>query len=140
MAEKLPEKLNLEIVTPSRQIFDGEVDEVSIPGLNGYLGVLPGHAALLTELKIGVITYRKGASRERFYCGWGFAEVLPGQVSILAEVAERPGEIDVNRAQEEKLKAEALLRAKGEEDHYRRALQMWESAVARLQVADMPTR
>jgi F-type H+-transporting ATPase subunit epsilon len=140
MAEKLPEKLNLEIVTPSRQIFHGEVDEVSIPGLNGYLGILPGHAALLTELKIGVITCRKGAERERFYCGWGFAEVLAGQVSILAEVAERPDEIDVNQAQEQKVKAEALLRAKGEEDHYRRALEMWESAVARLQVVDMPIR
>lgn len=140
MAEKLPEKLNLEIVTPSRQIFQGEVDEVSIPGRNGYLGVLPGHAPLLTELKIGVISYRKGSEKARFYCGWGFAEVLPGQVSILAEVAESPEEIDVNLAQEQKVKAEALLRTKGEEDHYRRALEMWESAIARLQASDIPAR
>ena len=74
MAEKLPEKLNLEIVTPARQIFQGEVDEVSIPGLNGYLGILPGHAALLTELKFGVISCRKGSEKSRFFCGWGFAE------------------------------------------------------------------
>lgn len=133
MAEKLPETMNLEIVTPERQLFCGEVDEVSVPGKDGYLGILPGHAPLLTELKIGVISYRTGGEEHRLYCGWGFAEVLSGQVSVLAEDAELPDEIDVEKAKEDRERADALLRSKSADTDFSEALELWKSAIARLQ-------
>ncbi len=140
MVEQLPGKLQLEIVTPTRQLFVGEVDEVTVPGLEGYLGILPGHAPLLSELKVGVLSFRVGSERTRLYCGWGFVEVLPGQVSVLAEHAEMPNEIDVTRAGEAKVEAEARLHSKAADTDYREAMNLWESAVARLEAAGLPTR
>lgn len=134
MAERLPEKLRLEIVTPHRQVFCGEVDEVSVPGVNGYMGILPGHAPLLSELRVGVISYRGGGSeRRRLFCGWGFVEVLADQVSVLAEEAALPEEIDPERAAGDKLEAEALLRSRAADIDYGGALETWEAAVARLE-------
>lgn len=135
MAEKLPEKLRLEIVTPHRQVFCGDVDEVSVPGIDGYLGILPGHAPLLSELKVGVISYRtSGLGRARLFCGWGFVEVLSDQVSVLAEEAELPEEIDLDQASRAKLEAEAQLRSRAAGTDYGKALETWESAVARIEV------
>src|SRR2546422_7420982 len=87
-------------------------EEAQIPGKNGYLGILSGHAPLITELAVGEITYREssGSSGEqRLAVAWGFAEVLPDKVTILAETAERPSEIDVARAKEAKERAEQRL-------------------------------
>ena len=83
----LPDTLQLEIVTPERLVVRDTADEVQIPGKNGYLGILPGHAPLITELAVGEISYRK--SNQTFYLAvaWGFAEVLPEKVTILAETA-----------------------------------------------------
>jgi F-type H+-transporting ATPase subunit epsilon len=133
MAERLPDKIDLEIVTPERQLFCGEVDVVYIPGKEGYMGILPGHAPLLSELKLGVISYEVGGQKHRLFCGWGFAEVLSGQVSVLAEKAELPHEIDADQAREDKERAESLLHSKSAETDFQAALELWESAAARLE-------
>ncbi|HEY3132290.1 MAG TPA: F0F1 ATP synthase subunit epsilon [Acidobacteriota bacterium] len=131
----LPENIKLEIVTPDRLYFSGEVDEVSVPGVEGYLGILPGHAPLLSELKIGEIMYRQGELRTYLFCSWGFVEVLPDRVSVLAEAAQHPEEIDVARAQEEKEQAEQQLKSKDPDTDFEGARIALESATARLQVA-----
>ena len=84
-------------------------EEAQIPGKNGYLGILPGHAPLITELAVGEITYRIGGMEKHVSVAWGFAEVLPNKTTILAETAERPDEIDVNRAERAKDRAEKEL-------------------------------
>ena len=105
----LPAHLTLEIVTPDRAIAHDMVDEVEIPGAGGYFGVLPGHTPLLALLQVGELWYRKAG--ETFYVSiaFGFAEVLPDRVTILAQIAERAEEIDVARAEDEKRRAEARL-------------------------------
>src|SRR5678815_2123550 len=90
--------IQLTIVTPERSLVSEQVDEIQIPGAGGYLGVLPGHAPLFTELKVGELSYRKGNSWTSLVVAWGFAEVLPDQVRVLAETAERAQEIDLERA------------------------------------------
>jgi F-type H+-transporting ATPase subunit epsilon len=105
----LPAHLTLEIVTPDRAVAHDMVDEVEIPGADGYFGVLPGHTPLLALLQVGELWYRKAG--ETFYVSlaFGFAEVLPDRVTILAQIAERAEEIDVARAEDEKRRAEAQL-------------------------------
>lgn len=105
--------IQLEIVTPERLVVNDTVADVTIPGKSGYLGVLPGHAPLITELAVGEIAYRTGAETRRLAVAWGFAEVLPEKVTILAETAEKAEEIDVTRAQAAKQRAEDELRKAG---------------------------
>ena len=113
----MAESFQLEIVTPEKLVVRDTADEVHIPGRNGYIGVLPGHAPLITELGAGEISYRSGGQLHRFSMAWGFAEILPDRVTILAETVERADEIDVQRAQESLSKAEeALKSAQSEED------------------------
>ena len=133
MAEKLPDKINLEIVTPERQLFCGEVDIVYVPGKAGYMGILPGHAPLLSELKVGVLSYKAAEKEYRLFCGWGFAEVLSDRVSILAERAELPEEIDAEQAREDRERADGLLKSTSTSTDFKSALELWESAVARLE-------
>src|SRR5512132_2172114 len=101
--------LQLEIVTPERLVEKDTVSEVQIPGKDGYLGILPGHAPLITELGVGEIKYRGDGMEYRLAVAWGFAEVLPNKVTILAETAERANEIDVERARKAKERAEQRL-------------------------------
>src|SRR5215471_9954064 len=96
----------LEIVTPEKKVVETAAEEVQIPGKKGYLGVLPGHAPLITELAVGEIAYRAEGQVKRLAVAWGFAEVLPDKVTILAEIAEKAEEIDVSRAQAARQKAE----------------------------------
>src|SRR5437667_5352478 len=98
MDSLLPDKLQLEIVTPDRLLLKAEVDELQIPGKNGYLGILPGHAPLISELQIGEISYRQDEAVHYLSVAWGCCEVLPDRVIVLAETAEQAEEIDVNRA------------------------------------------
>src|ERR1700681_1308729 len=107
----LPESIELVIVTPERQLLRETVVEVTLPGADGCLGILPGHAPLITELGIGELTYRAKNSKEPAHLAIisGFAEVLGDRVTILAETAERPEEIDVARAEEAKKRAEQRL-------------------------------
>jgi F-type H+-transporting ATPase subunit epsilon len=126
--------IDLTIVTPERSVVHEQVDEVQIPGAAGYFGVLPGHAPLFSELKIGEVSYRQGNRWTFLAVAWGFAEVLPNQVRILAETAERAHEIDLDRATRAKQRAEQLI-AKGGDIDYQRALIALERALIRIQVA-----
>jgi F-type H+-transporting ATPase subunit epsilon len=131
----MADTFKLEIVTPEKKVVDTSAEEVQIPGKNGYLGVLPGHAPLITELAVGEITFREGATEQRLAVAWGFAEVLPGKVTILAETAERPSEIDVERAREAKERAERLLTSGDPTVDVERALDSLQRAESRLDVA-----
>jgi F-type H+-transporting ATPase subunit epsilon len=110
----MADTIQLEIVTPERLVVNATAEEIQIPGKSGYLGVLPGHAPLITELAVGEISYRTGSELKRLAVAWGFAEVLPEKVTILAETAEKAEEIDVSRAQAAKRKAEDELRKAGQ--------------------------
>jgi len=109
----MAETIQLEIVTPERQVVNAAANEVTIPGKSGYLGVLPGHAPLITELAVGEIAYKVAGQTKRLAVAWGFAEVLPEKVTILAETAEKAEEIDVARAETAKQRAEAELTKAG---------------------------
>ena len=131
----LPIKLTLEVVTPEGLLLREEVDDVVAPGELGYFGVLPGHTPFLTTLGAGEITYRVGPARERLTCFWGFCEVLPDRVSILAEVGERAEQIDLARAEAARDRAASLLKSIRDEAGYAEAHQAYIRAVTRLSVA-----
>ena len=131
----MPDTFQLEIVTPVKLLVQDAAEEAQIPGLSGYLGILPGHAPLLTELAVGVITYKASGQTHTLAVAWGFAEVLPGKVTILAEAAERPQEIDVERPREAKTRAERLLKSNDPGIDYRRAEDALLRAETRLDVA-----
>ena len=136
----MPDTFQIEIVTPEKMVVKDEAEEMQIPGKNGYLGILPGHAPLITELAVGEIAYRRGGSTHYLSVAWGFAEVLPDKVTILAETAERPQEIDVKRAQESKQRAEERLNSGKTEVDYSRAEDALQRAETRLQVAQKVQR
>ena len=117
----MPDTFQLEIVTPEKMVVKDVAEEMQIPGKNGYLGILPGHAPLITELAVGEISYRKGGETYYLSVAWGFAEVLPDKVTILAETAERPQDIDIKRAQESKQRAEEALKTGQTEEDFTRA-------------------
>jgi F-type H+-transporting ATPase subunit epsilon len=125
----------LEIVTPSRLLVKDAAEEAQIPGLGGYLGILPGHAPLITELAVGVITYKASGATHTLSVAWGFMEVLPDKVTILAETAERPQEIDVERAEKAKDRAEQRLKSSDPQVDYPRAEDALQRAETRLNVA-----
>jgi F-type H+-transporting ATPase subunit epsilon len=127
--------IHLTIVTPERSLADEQVEEIQLPGAEGYLGILPGHAPLFTDLKVGELGYRKGSNWTWLSVAWGFAEVLPDQVRVLAETAERANEIDVERASRARERAEKRLTQGGQEVDYNRALVALERAVIRIQVS-----
>ena len=109
MADTLPKKLTLTVVTRERKIIDVEADEVILPASDGEIGVLPGHTPLLTTLRIGPLRYRAGNKVESFVISWGFAEVLPDRVIVLAERGILPSEIDAAAAEAERVAAEKEL-------------------------------
>ena len=131
----LPTKLLLEIVTPDKSLVRENVDEVQLPGSEGYLGVLPGHTPLLATLKVGELWYRVGAEKHYLAIAHGFVEVLPDRVTILAQMAERPQDIDIDRAEASKRRAEERLsKAVPDMDFERARIAMMKSLI-RLQVA-----
>ena len=105
----IPTKLTLEIVTPDRSLVNEEVDEVQLPGAEGYFGVLPGHTPLLATLQVGEFWYRVGQDKHYLAVAFGFVEVLPDRVTVLAQIAERASEIDVARAEKAKQRAEERI-------------------------------
>ncbi len=131
----MADTFKLEIVTPERLVVEDRAEEMQIPGRNGYLGILPGHAPLISELAVGEITYRNGSRTEHLAVAWGFAEVLPDRVTILAETAEKAAEIDVVRAERARQRAEQLLTKTAEETEFHRCQVALERALVRLQVA-----
>lgn len=131
----MADTFQLEIVTPSRLLVKDVAEEAQIPGVSGYLGILPGHAPLITELAVGVITYKASGATHTLSVAWGFAEVLQDKVTILAEAAERPQEIDIERAQKAKDRAEQRLKSNDLKVDYTRAEDALQRAETRLNVA-----
>ena len=132
----MPDTFQLEIVTPEKKVVDTAATEAQIPGKNGYLGILPGHAPLITELAVGEISFRAGGEEQRLAVAWGFAEVLPDKVTILAETAERPAEIDVARAREAKKRAEERLTSGDINVDVEQSLDALHKAETRIEVAE----
>lgn len=131
----MADTFQLEIVTPEKKVVETTAEEVQIPGKNGYLGILPGHAPLITELSVGEITFRENSTVQKLAVAWGFAEILPNKVTILAETAERPSEINVERARQAKERAEQRLSSGDTSVDVDRALDALHRAQARLDVA-----
>ena len=128
------------IVTPDRLVAKDAVDLVSIPGKNGYLGILPGHAPLLTELDIGKLTYSTGGQAKDIVVTWGFAEVLPGRVLVLTNTAERPEDIDIERAERARQRAEEQLKQVSEPGaEMESAREALRRAIARIETAHHKT-
>lgn len=127
--------IHLEVVTPEKRVVAEIVDEVVLPGSQGYLGVLPGHAPLLTDLGIGELTFRRGGRRHYVALAWGFAEILPERVTVLAEIAERAEEVDRERAGKARDRAIERLTSRGGDVDWDRAKVALERSLVRLQVA-----
>jgi F-type H+-transporting ATPase subunit epsilon len=131
----LPTHLQLRVVSADRMLVNETVDEVQIPGADGYFGVLPGHTPLLAMLQVGQLSYRRGQETHFLAVAHGFAEVGPDQVTVLAEFAERAEEIDVTRAEAAKRRAEQrLVSAQIDIDAERARISLLKSLI-RLQVA-----
>jgi len=133
----LPEAIELIVVTPERQLLRETVVEVTLPGLDGALGILPGHAPLITELGIGELSYRTASSSQPISLAVirGFAEVLPDRVTLLAETAERAEEIDLARAEAAKARAEKRLASNDTNIDWDRATVTLARAIIRIQIA-----
>jgi F-type H+-transporting ATPase subunit epsilon len=131
----LPTKLTLEIVTPDRALVNEQVDEVQLPGSEGYFGVLPGHTPLLASLQVGELWYRTGQEKHYLAIAFGFVEVLPDRVTVLAQIAEKAHEIDVARAEAAKKRAEEhVARPQNDMDFEHARVALMKSLI-RLQVA-----
>jgi F-type H+-transporting ATPase subunit epsilon len=131
----IPTHLQLQIVSADRMLVNERVDEVEIPGVEGYFGVLPGHTPLLAALQVGELWYRQGQEKHYLAIAYGFAEVQPDRVTILAQIAERADEIDVARAEEAKRRAEERLAKPANDIDFERARIALMKSLFRLQVA-----
>ena len=131
----LPNKIALEIVTPDRALVTEQVDEVQLPGSEGYFGVLPGHAPLLASLQVGELWYRIGQEKHYLAIAFGFVEVMPDRVTVLANVAERAQDIDVTRAEAAKGRAEQRISSAQTGLDFERARVAMMKSLIRLQVA-----
>ncbi len=137
--EGVPKRLALEVVTPTRMVVRDEVEEVIAPGAEGYFGVLGGHLPFMSTLKSGELAYRKNGTWRYLAISWGYAEVLPQTVIILAEAAEKAEEIDVARSQLARDRAlERLARWGDESIDVLRAQASLARALTRLEVAEKP--
>ena len=131
----LPTKLLLEVVTPDKSLVREDVDEVQLPGVEGYFGVLPGHTPLLATLQVGEMWYRIGSEKHYLALAFGFVEVLPDRVTVLAQLAERAQDIDVARAEAAKRRAEERLSKSVPDMDFERARIAMMKSLIRLQVA-----
>jgi F-type H+-transporting ATPase subunit epsilon len=131
----IPSHLQLQIVSADRLLVNERVDEVEIPGSEGYLGVLPGHTPLLATLQVGELWYRQGQEKHYLAIAFGFVEVQPDGVTILAQIAEPAQEIDLARAEAAKKRAEERLSKPTTDMDFERARMAMVKALVRLQVA-----
>jgi F-type H+-transporting ATPase subunit epsilon len=131
----IPAHLQLHIVSADRSLVNEQVDEVEIPGADGYFGVLPGHTPLLASLHVGQLWYRQGQEKTYIAIAFGFAEVQPDRVTILAQIAEKADEIDIARAELAKKRAEERLSRPTMEMDFERARIALLKSLIRLQVA-----
>jgi F-type H+-transporting ATPase subunit epsilon len=132
----MADTFELEIVTPEKIVARVPAEEAQIPGKDGYFGILPGHAPLISELGVGEISYRSGGATHHLAVAWGFAEVLPDKVTVLAETCERSDEIDVNRAESAKQRAEERLSRNDADVDYQKAAADLKRAETRIEVAE----
>ena len=132
----MADQLQLEVVTPERRVLSEPVNSVTVPGRNGEMQILPGHAALISELKTGVLAYNQDGTTQQLHVSGGFVEVSDDRVSILAEIAERPEEIDAARARLAREHTEKQLSAwSGTEEDFEKARVKLERSMVRLQLA-----
>ena len=131
----IPPNLQLQIVSADRLLVNEQVDEVEIPGSEGYLGILPGHTPLLATLQVGELWYRQGQEKHYLSIAFGFVEVQPDRVTILAQMAEPAHEIDLARAEAAKKRAEERLSKPTADMDFERARIAMLKALVRLQVA-----
>lgn len=132
----MAEQLQLEVVTPERRLLSEEVNSVTVPGRNGEMEILPGHAALISELKTGVLSYNQDGTIFQLHVSGGFVEVNHDRVSVLAEIAERPEEIDAARARLSRERTEKQLSSwSGAEEDFEKARAKLERSMVRLQLA-----
>jgi F-type H+-transporting ATPase subunit epsilon len=132
----MAEKIQLEVVTPERRVLAEPVDMVTVPGLGGELGILPGHTPLISQLQTGVLTYVQEGKSHQLHVSGGFVEVRDDHVSVLAEIAERPEEIDAARAKISRDKLEKQLNAwSGSEEDFEVAKAKLDRSMVRLQLA-----
>jgi len=131
----MADKIELEVLTPERPLLRETVDEVVLPGRGGELGILPEHTPLITQLQTGVLTYRQGTEKKSVHVSGGFAEVLPDRVSVLADVAEKPEEIDYDRAREAYERLERHVSSPPEGTDIAQARVKLERAITRMQIA-----
>lgn len=132
MSEKI---MTLEVVTPEHHVCTLETEAVVVPAFEGYLGVLPDHAPLITRLNIGVVTYKTGGKEKKIAITGGFMEVMDNKLVILADAAEMEDDIDVERAYAARERAERRLREKAENLDYVRAQAALQRATTRLKAA-----
>ncbi len=132
----MPDKLQLEVITPQRRVVAESVDAVTVPGLGGELGILPGHTPLISQLQTGVLSFSQGGATHQLHVSGGFVEVKDDHVSVLAEVAERPEEIDAARARLQRERVEKQLNAwTGTEEDFEKVRAKLERSMVRLQLA-----
>ena len=126
--------LKLIVVTPEKKVVEADVEQVEVPGELGYLGILPGHAPLISLLKTGVLTYKGASGEKSLALSSGFVEVANDAVSVLADLAEEPAQIDVATAERDRSRAEEELKTASREtlEEIRTRLEL---AQARLAVA-----
>ena len=132
----MSQSLQLEVVTPERRVLSESVNAVTVPGRNGEMQILPGHAALISELKTGVLTYNQDGTNFQLHVSGGFLEVNDDRVSVLAEIAERPEEIDAARARLAREHTEKQLSSwSGSEEDFEKARAKLERSMVRLELA-----
>jgi F-type H+-transporting ATPase subunit epsilon len=128
--------IKIEVVTPEKRVVDDQASEITIPGSTGYLGILPGHAPLITEIAVGEIAYKDShGARQLLAVAWGFAEVLPDKVTVLAETAEKATDIDLERAQQARQRAEESIKSAAVGTDTSEAANALKRAESRIKVA-----
>ena len=137
----MAEKLKLEMVTPYKQVLSEEVDELTLPGLIGELGILPGHTPLLTTLRVGELSYRMGGKQHHVAVNWGYVEIDEDAVTVLVDTAEKSDEIDLARAKAALGRAEEALKTMSQEDKTYAVMEAaLQRAMIRIQVAGKAVR
>jgi F-type H+-transporting ATPase subunit epsilon len=132
----MADKLTLEMVTPYKKVLSEEVDEITAPGFVGELGLLPGHTPLLTTLRVGELSYKRGSEQFHVAVNWGYLEVADDKVTVLVDTAEKADEIDLARAKAALGRAEDALKTLSEEDKQFKVMEAaLERALIRIQVA-----
>ncbi len=130
----MADKIQLEVITPEKVALREVVDEVVVPGVGGEFGILPDHTPLISQVQTGVLTYRLGTDKRQMHVSGGFVEVLPDRVSVLTDVAEKPEEINVERAQRARERAEKRLAANSDDIDINRAQLKLLRAQTRIQL------